>query len=277
VYFGVNDGATPIGGMDAKDNWGSGDCWADKYLDASRFDNTMIAIGLHIVGSEQLISSGKKNEGLTRIGRWLKNMAPRPVFLRIGYEFDLQGNHYTPETYISAFRFIVTFFNNMGVDNVAYVWQSTGNLSAQDHAKWYPGNEYVDWCAYSHFGGSPGKNMIDFARSKGKPVFIAEATPVFQNSDDDADIKKPEVAQRMWNEWFIPFFRVIEDNPDTVKAFSYINVDWYAQPLWTSNTVFRKCDSRIQKSDYVSLNWRTKMTGNRYVNADNLDWDAIRH
>ena len=63
--------------------------------------------------------------------------------------------------------------------------------------------------------------MIEFARSKGKPVFIAEATPT--SSDKIADpeenkgitkemkLSNPNQAQMAWDEWFVPFFKTIDD------------------------------------------------------------------
>jgi hypothetical protein len=119
--------------------------------------------------------------------------------------------------------------------------------------------------------------MIQFARSKGKPVFIAESTPVFYQDGKylDADIKKPETAYKIWNEWFNGFFRTIEANPDVVKAFSYINADWSSQPMWMKDEVFMRSDARIQMSDYVRSRWAKKMSGKRYVNAKDLDWDKI--
>jgi hypothetical protein len=276
VYLALGSGNSPVSGLYDIANWGSGDCCANAYPTTDRFSNSMIAIGLTIAGQEQNTVNGQCNHSLDQIGQWIKGMAPRPVFLRIGYEFDgYDWNHYVPETYIPAFRYIRDYFDRSGIENIAYVWQSKGfGISLQEHDKWYPGNEYVDWCAYSHFGNPDGV-MIQFARSKGKPVFIAESTPIFQegNTFFDADIKKPEIARKMWDEWFTGFFRVIEENPDVVKAFSYINVDWYTQPMWIVNSTFQQSDSRIQMSEYVSEHWKTKIAEKNYLNAGQLDWN----
>lgn len=88
----------------------------------------MIAVGLAIVGNETDIASGKYNRKLDIIGEWFKKLAPRPVFLRIGYEFDgTDWNHYVPETYIPAYKHIKDHFDAAGIRNVAYVWQSKGD------------------------------------------------------------------------------------------------------------------------------------------------------
>ena len=279
VYLGLGGSNTDkVSGLYDIDNWGSGDCCANLYPQSERFNNSMIAVGLAIVGNETEIASGKYDRKLDIIGEWFKKFAPRPVFLRIGYEFDgTDWNHYVPETYIPAYKHIKDHFDAAGIRNVAYVWQSKGDgTPLSDMQKWYPGDEYVDWCAYSYFG-QPDQVMIEFARMKGKPVFIAESTPVFQKGQTyfDADIKKPEIARKIWDEWFTKFFSVIEKNSDVVKAFSYINVEWLSQPMWIVNVTFQQCDSRIQQSEYVSNHWKEKVSGNGYIHAAELDWSKL--
>lgn len=279
VYLGLGDAnSNKVSGLYDIDNWGSGDCCANLYAKSERFNNSMIAIGLDIVGKEAGIISGEYNKKLDIIGEWIKEIAPRPVFLRIGYEFDgTDWNHYVPESYIPAFKYIKDYYDASGINNIAYVWQSKGvGTSLADMHKWYPGNDYVDWCAYSYFE-RPDEVMIEFARMKGKPVFLAEATPVFHNGQayTDADIKKPEIAKKIWDLWFTKLFNVIEENSDVVKAFSYINVEWLSQPLWIGNITFQQCDSRIQQSEYVSRNWKDKISDNRYIHASQCNWGQL--
>lgn len=278
VYLGIGNNEETVAGLYETANWGSGDCCADMYRRSERFGKTIVAVGLALVGQEENIVDGRLDGKLKTIGEWMKKMSPRPVFLRIGYEFDgTEWNHYVPDTYIAAYKYIKDYLDRQGLDNVAYVWQSKGyGTTAAEMQKWYPGNEYVDWCAYSYFG-QPDKAMIEFARMKQKPVFIAEATPVFQEGEVyfDADIKKEKVARRIWDEWFTGFFKTIEENQDVVKAFSYINVDWLAQPMWIDNVTFQQCDSRIQMSDYVSGHWRKKMSDKRYIQSADLDWNQL--
>ncbi|MFK8113933.1 MAG: glycosyl hydrolase, partial [Rubripirellula sp.] len=80
--------------------------------------------------------------------------------------------------FLASFKYVRKMYDEMGVDNVCYVWQSCGFMSSmEDLEAWYPGDEYVDWCGYSFFGNYKSAKMIPFARKHGKPVFIAEATP----------------------------------------------------------------------------------------------------
>ena len=108
-----------------------------------------------------------------------------------------------------------------GVNNTAYVWQSTGFMSSQEQLEeWYPGDDYVDWLGVSFFHMWPKIEMFEFARKKGKPVFIAEATPTSADKIADPEtnqgitkemkLSNPQQAQMAWEEWFVPFFDAIE-------------------------------------------------------------------
>lgn len=151
-----------------------------------------------------------------RYRRWVDEMVlylkatNRPVFLRIGYEFDNVWFWYQPEPYKAAFRYIKERIDALGADNVATVWQSAAypykhgtpdnpwDWSEEGHwEQWYPGDEYVDWIGFSYFYGStydqhqwscftgevtaPPREIQDslllFARLHNKPVMIAEAAP----------------------------------------------------------------------------------------------------
>ena len=248
-------------------NWGAGDTGAQPYIDTPKFKNTLISIGLSLVNSEKSIGKGKHDALIIEFGEWIKN-TNRPIFLRIGYEFDGHDwNHYNRKHFLKAWKRIHKIFTDMNVENVAYIWQSKGTGSNQEILEdWYPGDEFVDWCGYSYFG-NPDEEMITFARKHKKPVFIAEATPVFQKGNlyFDADLSKEKIAQKAWNEWFIPFFKIINENEDVIKAFSYINVNWPSQPMWVNNLTFQQVDSRIQNSEYISKKWLEEVHKKKYL------------
>ncbi|MFA9390826.1 MAG: hypothetical protein ACERKD_13525 [Prolixibacteraceae bacterium] len=141
------------------------------------------------------------------------------------------------------------------------------------------GDKYVDWCAYSFFSrGLDGQSMIDFARSHQKPVFIAEATPVFEADlltlETDFDI--PEQAEKAKKEWFPLLFKTIADNPDVVKAISYINVDWRIQPMWQTPP-FNRCDSRIQQNEKLSAFWKKEIAKNKYLKLTDKLYETLWH
>jgi len=74
-----------------------------------------------------------------------------PVFLRFG--FEMNGDWFSwsgqPETFIAAWRRIHGIFEEVGADNVRWVF-SPNNVSVPDREensipKYWPGDDYVDW------------------------------------------------------------------------------------------------------------------------------------
>ena len=232
-----------------------------------------------MVDHEKKVASGHHDYLIRELGQWIKD-SKHPVFLRIGYEFDgWEWNHYNKKHYLSAWKRIHAIFNEMEVNNVAFVWQSKGNGSNQDILEeWYPGDDLVDWCGYSYFS-NPDQEMLTFARRHKKPVFIAEATPVLYDGTLflDTQLSKPEVAKQAWEEWFVPFITTLNDNKDIIKAFSYINVNWSVQPMWINNPVFQKVDSRIQKSEFISKKWKEEMVKTRYLKPSPELWSILQN
>jgi hypothetical protein len=257
-------------------DWGDGKSNMTMQLSDPDFKNMALAIGLSMVNHEKQIANGTHDEYLIKLGNFLKGLNPRPVFLRIGYEFDgYTWNHYDREAYIASFRRIKDMFDKMGVTNVAYIWQCTGWVSDQYQLEdWYPGNEYVDWCAFSFFSRWKEQEMIEFARKKGKPVFIAEATPTISDytlkltgETKETILADSIQAEEAWNRWFIPFFRTINENPDVVKAVCYINCNWMSHPMWRDNPTFSKIDARLQTSNFISEKWKEEVYKKKYIHS----------
>ncbi len=276
MYTGISPGAESFGytmkGLDGiwtTDDWGDSDNNMSAQLEDPDFDDLMLAIGFWMTGGhDRKIANGEHGEMIDRFGHWLKSLAPRPVFLRIGYEFHGPWNNYDRESYIKAYKRIKDRYDEMGIDNVAYVWQSHGFDEPHDLLEsWYPGDEYVDWCGYSFFARWQDEQMIDFARKKGKPVFIAEATPTIGSLTVKEDgktiplvLSNDHHAERAWNEWFVPFFSAIENNQDVVKAVSYINCNWKSHRMWFDNPHFQEVDARMQTSPLITERWKKKIS-----------------
>lgn len=138
IYTNIRPGDVSYGytyqgldGLTSNANWGAGNCFADAQLASPLLKGCDVAIGLELVNHEEKVASGEHDSYIIRLGEWIQNIAPRRVFLRIGYEFDGHAwNHYQPEAYITAFRRIHTLFDSLNISNVAYVWQSTGGNSS---------------------------------------------------------------------------------------------------------------------------------------------------
>ncbi|MEM6632469.1 MAG: glycosyl hydrolase [Bacteroidota bacterium] len=264
-----------LDGLESTDDWGDSPSNMSKQLEDPNFANMALAIGLGFVNHEADVANGRYDDQVLRLGNWIKGLGKRPVFLRIGYEFGGEWNHYDKELYKVAFRKIKETYDSLGVENVAYVWQSHGwGQDLEELESWYPGDEYVDWCAYSFFSRFDEAQMIPFARRHGKPVFIAEAsatisTPTVKTNGKTKEtiFSNPEQAQEAWDKWFIPFFQAIDEHPDVIKAVSYINCNWRSHPMWFENPTFQDIDARIQTSSMISERWKEKVYQAPFIQA----------
>ncbi len=252
-----------LGGLTALANWGSGDVRAQSYLEDATFDNSFIVIGLYLVGQLQNISNGNLDANIKTFAAWVKNQN-RPVFIRIGYEFEGPWNSYNPTQFRAAWQHIVHVFDDENVQNAAYVWQSAG-LNYSNIINWYPGDEYVNWFGFSQFdgGNAMGQSIMTFATNHNKPVMIAEATPRI-------DIKTGN-GQTHWNNWYQPLFdRIYANTP--IKALAYINVNWDSQPMWTGQGWG---DSRVQANAIIKSNWENEIAKTPWLTGGNDLFETI--
>ncbi|MFG2821567.1 endo-1,3-beta-xylanase [Kitasatospora sp. NPDC048365] len=280
----------PLAGIVAPADWGAGRVDFSSTLAA--YPGSALAVGLYLsdattgcnnqplraiigrndsdvtAGSPNLISQyrAKVDQMVTALKGY-----NRPVYLRIGYEFDGPWNCYSADFYKQAFAYIKGRIDALGAANVATVWQSAAwplNAST-DHPEWnyvvtdpahydtwYPGDQYVDWVALSafytsgslatqwgcsHYDTDPGAlqdRVLNFARGHGKPVMIAESAPQgYQTGAHTRSCifqknKSAATGQDIWNQWYAPYFAWIHRNSDVIRAAAYINTNWDSQTLW---------------------------------------------
>lgn len=221
----------------------------------------VLAIGYFIGNDYAGITSGKYDANLQALANWItaKNA---PTFLRIGYEFNATwtGHPANKAGYINVFRYIVSKFEIWGVKNCSFVWQSDGTGSTTELMTYYPGDDYVDWMAYSHFQ-SNGSSIIELAKTHHKPVMVAEATPIGYNLAASGDSE----GKLAWDAWFSPLLTRIHSEP-TIRALAYINDNWPAKAMWAGNSFFNKTDSRIQKSPYVKAKIIEELNNGTWLN-----------
>ena len=187
-----------LGGLEESANWGSGD--VDGRALSRAYPESALVIGLQMVetaGDEmERLVEGEYDEQVDRLGGFIRR-AERPVFLRIGYEFDGPWNHYAPVEYIAAWRYLVDRLRASGVANLATVWQSAANvtLGNRPFSAWWPGNDYVDWVGTSLFflDESLGRHraLIDWATTRGKPLMVCELSPRGYSLDESPDGPAP--------------------------------------------------------------------------------------
>ncbi|WP_405248023.1 glycoside hydrolase family 26 protein [Cellulophaga sp. Asnod2-G02] len=284
TYTNINPGEESFGriqegldGLYETADWGDNDYNVSLQLAAPAYKNMALAIGLQFVNHEEKIADGTHDQYTYKLAEFLKSLGKRPVFLRIAYEFDGEPwNHYDKEQTLKAYKRMVDILRKEGVTNTAYVWQSTGFMSQtqEELESWYPGDAYVDWLGFSFFNRWEDQKMIAFAREKGKPVFIAEASPTISGKDAKATgntietkLSNPTQAEEAWQKWFVPFFKTIDDNNDVVKAVHYINCHWDAHPMWIDNATFKNIDARLHLSDTISKRWVDKISKEPFIQS----------
>ena len=231
------------------------------------------------------IVNGQYDANIIALASACKNFN-RPIFIRLGYEFDGYHNAYPPDKYIAAYKYFVDKMRASGVTNVAYVWHSWGvgvyyghddypqyypNLPDTveiNQSLWYPGDDYVDWVAMSIFGTGWGdlstndvvQYLISFADDHDKPVMIAESAAI-KNEPGDSNWHIKDTV------WFDHVFALIRNN-NVVKAFTYINVNWGSDDPWG--------DTRIQAApEYIINYWRNKIAP--FLHADENLYSTINY
>ena len=270
-------------GMTERVNMFSGDLHAQGILDNPVYKNTVLAIGLHMVGEEKNIAEGTHDDRIKTLAQWIKK-TQRPVFLRIGYEFDGTWNKYQPEPYKKAWRRIADQFRTEGVTNCAFVWQACASPYSGNKDKnlrdWYPGDDYVDWFGYSWFLSGSGQikltdKVLDLARECGKPVMVCESAPqgydiarLTKGELSKGKNRKPKTPDEIWSEWFVPFFGYIDKHRDAIRVVAYINVNWDAQLMWGPPYMQGYWgDSRVQANPEIQKKWQETMSDKRWLHA----------
>lgn len=210
----------------------------------------------------------------------------KPFFLRIGGEMNGDWNKYTPYIFPQAYRKLVIELRSRGVNNFATVWcyepaaEADFADSTRDGWKWYPGDDVVDWFGLDVFPArdfdpdepdtarngqlSPkGKSelFLKWAREKGFPVYINETTSHSENIIPDDEDPGLAEGEKIWNHWFEPFFRFMENHPE-IKAFNYINLDWTPIDKWS-----HWGDCRLEINTYIRDKWIEKLDEPHFIHA----------
>ncbi len=257
---------------DKRDTWGSGWCCGKENLD--NYPNATFAIGLRLVETDSArqninkLLKGEFDQNVEHLANFVKK-ANRPVYVRIGYEFDGPWNHYSPEEYVAAFKYITDKAKPIAGDNFVTVWQAATSpvgvlldslygdfyYTKLKYDDWYPGDEYVDWVGFSYFLNDPKQfelndSLLNFARRHDKPVMLCESAP--QSFDLDAMTKRnvggnwdgypgndtiPKTSEQIWNEWYAPYFDYVYKNTDAIRAVHYINCNWDSQFMWSADNI----------------------------------------
>jgi hypothetical protein len=255
-------GVTEFKGIDKAHKFETGNT-QDHQMLVKKFPNTIIQSALWMVGKWNITintRNGIYDKVIKKFAKWAKK-AKRPIYLRIGYEFDGPHNELEPKDYKSAYRHIVDLMREEGVKNVAYVWHSYASKPYKDYpiSAWYPGDDYVDWVGVSvffqpYYGtglGPDGDAVLEFAKEHHKPVMIAESNPILGIEKDNNEI---------WNKWFANYFSFVYNK--NIKAISFINEDWTTIKI---PGIEEWKDSRMYNNTAVSRAWFEETNKDRYL------------
>ena len=266
--FGFTFDHGSVDGLNKQTTWGAGPMCMVCYLESGTFANTLVHLSISMeFDSEQEIAEGKHEHLIDELAVFLKRYAHVPFLLRIGYEFDGSWNHYEPDAFKLAWRRIVDGLRGAGADNFATVLASSRHhIKREVWDAYWPGDDYVDWIGYSFWSNEARHPVaLELAREKGLPVFIAEITPRgFWLAQTNGGM--------IWQDWFAVLFDHIEQNKDVIRAISYINTHWDADPMWKGKGWG---DSRIETNLELKKRWSEKMAESMYLHSPVGVYDLI--
>lgn len=212
-------------------------------------------------GIDAAVAEGKRDREIAALCDAVRSLG-RPVFVRIGYEFEGDWNGYRPESYRKAFVRVTQAFRGRHLP-VATVWcaavMSAGDRGMTRLLAYYPGDEWVDWWSLDLFSADEmsAKLPTAFCEEAGrhhKPVMIGESTARYVGVHD---------GQKSWDKWFAPYFAFIRGRPE-IKAFCYIDWDW---AVWSKKLGFTWndwLDCRIEQDKTVLDLYRKEMDSPLY-------------
>lgn len=113
---------------------------------------------------------------------------------------------------------------------------------------WYPGDD-ADWTAISvfdpqdcHDGYGTLQRVVDYLRTKGKPILVAEAaargydydvaTGLYAYRQTNKPVRERLPPQQVWREWYQPFLAFVRRNADSIRAVAMISDDWQRYTHW---------------------------------------------
>jgi hypothetical protein len=245
-------------------------------LDSLAGQNTTLQIGLNLTagkddgsGRAERVANGTYDAAIAAFVAAVEAFGV-PAWVRIGYEFEGDWNGYTPEGYVSAFKYITGKIRDAGLEQVATVWcaagGSAGFIDFDRLMTYYPGDEHVDWWGVDTFSPEELSNpwLAEFyalAAGHRKPVMIGEATPRYVGAGK---------GWESWQRWFKPFFEMVRRHPE-IKAVSYINWDWV---YWSDELGFAWHDwedARLQNDPVVRDLYVEELSRPVWIHAHEID------
>ncbi|AQQ66334.1 hypothetical protein Mag101_00730 [Microbulbifer agarilyticus] len=264
-----------------QNRWGSGEMNIEWLINT--YNPQVVSIGLWCPSNDRmpsLYNSGAYDDLLGELADFFQANGDTRFFLRTCYEFNGDAGGWSDVNFRETFKYVRTFMDGRGVDNVAHVWQSdsyhgtgrtTATLGNTEQGYW-PGKQYVDWVGSSQFDSDAGEEAA-IAEAEGLPHFIAEATPhgaLFHQYDFKLPFNStgssPDGSVTLHNDlqWFNN--KQGEIQRTSTKAWHYINADWSSQPQWANaqdqagQNYFKYSDTRVQLDSTVKEHFKSLVT-----------------
>ena len=228
-------------------------------------------IGLNLTGGKD---NGTGLDGEVATGRYDEQLAAfadalasfcRPVFIRIGYEFEGSWNNYQPATFAAAWIHVAQTLRTRGLP-FATVWCAAGASSGwpalAELTRYYPGDEWVDWWGVDIFSADEFTKpqlaaFLDASRVHRKPVMIGEMTPRYVGVLE---------GEKSWRRWFAPMLHLLRTRPE-IKATAYINWEWREWSDRLGFTWHDWGDARIGRNAEVCEAWVRELNDPIFLSA----------
>jgi len=121
------------------------------------------------------INEGRYDKYIRDLAKRAKFQKPQTILVRWGHEMELTGlypwSQGDPEAYISAHRRVVNIFEELGADNVYWVWSPGGNNGAEEY---YPGDNYVDYIGVTILADYQWDRQAGFSGLRSFETLLAE-------------------------------------------------------------------------------------------------------
>ncbi|MFC1737076.1 hypothetical protein ACFL1X_13245 [Candidatus Hydrogenedentota bacterium] len=236
----------------------------------SAYPGKALKIDIHFDDREEEIPLGLHDDILIAFANFFNSHSDVPFYLRLGGEVNGAWNDYGagPE-YIAAARYIVDFYDNMGVTNVAFIWNlhiHGVGANLYNWLNWYPGDQYVHYWSHEVLGDYGMDNdsapaviaqrafCLD-AVSRGLPVCLPECMAWHFGVDD---------GQADWDAWFAGFFEHVNNPAYGIKAYWHLPLDWSSINGGWTGTDHEK-STRVHENATVAANWLAEVSKSQYL------------
>jgi hypothetical protein len=124
----------------------------------------------------------------------------------IGFAPEMNGTwyqwgagHTAPQTWIAAWRHVVTLFRSQGAGNVIWLWTVNDvNVASAPVSEWWPGSAYVSWSSIDGYYVQPsdtfmsvfGATITQIRRLTSDPVLISETA----NGPDSGPEREAQIS-----------------------------------------------------------------------------------